>query len=150
MFGRSLESLSRRRKSKIIKWSMLTNYGWQIISCLSVSPTLLSFPDRVGPNSRWCRREAWTWDIQISGSLTSTPGKQGGAINARFICKCIFFLSPNSLYCLEIYVFYVFCLKKTENSTSHVEVALCTWSFIVNFNVNGAFSCRVNALTQVM
>lgn len=89
-------------------------------------PALPSFPGRVGPNSRWCRGEAWTWDIQISGSLTSTPGKQEGAINARFICKCIFFLSPNSLYWLEIYVFHVFCLKKTENNTSRVGVTLCT------------------------
>lgn len=38
----------------------------------------------------------------------------------------VFFLSPNSLYWLEIYVFHVFCLKKTENSTSRVGVTLCT------------------------
>lgn len=113
MFGRPLESLSQRRKSKIIKWSMLTNYRWQMISCLSVSPTLLSFPDRVGPNSRWCRREAWTWDIQISGSLTSTPGKQGGAINARFICKCIFF-NHQILFTVWRFMYFMYFVQKRQ------------------------------------
>lgn len=62
-------------REKGIWWSMVTNHGRQIISCFPVSSALLSSPDRVGPNSRWCRREARTWDLQISVSLTSVPDR---------------------------------------------------------------------------
>lgn len=37
---------------------------------------LLAPPDRVGPNSRWCRRGARTWDLEISVPLTSALDKR--------------------------------------------------------------------------
>lgn len=101
----------KRRSEKGIWWSMVTKHGWQIFFCLSVSPTLLSSPDRVGPNSRWCRREARTWDLQIFGSLTSAQDKHGGATNPKFEKVSVVFDHHIFVtivdYCRVLYMLYI-------------------------------------------
>lgn len=89
---------------------MVTNHGRQIISCLPVSPALLSSPDRVGPNSRWCRREARTWDLQISVSLTSVPDRHEQQIPNLKSKFCFWF--PHLCY----YTYKCMCFMAISNS----------------------------------
>lgn len=115
MPSQHLESRTKAEKREFDGAQWQTEGDRSSLPCFAGSPApplpVFTPPDRVGPNSRWCRRGARTWDSDISVPLTSALDKRRlqtsnlrkqkvsvAVFDSSFSAATIIFLSNSILY----------------------------------------------------